>query len=130
MTPEQFAEVLRATNTDSLWKIILGGALALVGGFLAKLWDEYRTTAVRRRNVFAFIGDLLDSYTATFSELVELQGQTGTIWLVVVQRMLEEAPTFARNREHLIVIRDTQLRRDPINCPEGPQHRFAAGRRD
>lgn len=112
MTPEQLAQVLKTVSIDSTWKIVLGAILALAGGFLAKIYDEYRNRAIRRRTVFDFVGDLLDSYTATFSELVELQGQTGTIWLVVVQRMLEEAPTFARNREHLIVIRDTQLRRD------------------
>jgi hypothetical protein len=94
------------------WKILLGAALALVGGFLAKIWDEWRAKHLRRRNVFAFMADLLDSYTSTFSELVELQGQTGTIWIVILDRMLEEAPVFARNREHLILVRDTQLRRD------------------
>ncbi len=54
----------------------------------------------------------LDSYSATFSELVEYQGQTGTIWLAILERITEEYSAFSRNREHLILINDTTLRRD------------------
>jgi hypothetical protein len=112
MSPEQFAALLQAVTSDTTWKIVLGGALALIGGFLAKVWDEWRAIRTRRRAVLSFAADLLESYASTFSELVEFQGQTGTIWIVILDRMLEEAPVFARNREHLILVKDTQLRRD------------------
>jgi hypothetical protein len=112
MTPEQFAELLHAVSTDSTWKIVLGAILALAGGFLAKIWDEWRTNQNRRRIVFSFARDILDSYATAFSELVEFQGQTGMVWVNVIDRMLEEYPTFSRNREHLVMIEPAQLRRD------------------
>ena len=112
MSPEQFTALLQAVNHDSTWKILLGAVLALAGGFIAKIYEEWRNIRTRRRAVLSFVADLIDSYTATFSELVEFQGQTGTIWIVILDRMLEEAPVFARNREHLILVKDDQLRRD------------------
>ena len=84
MTPEQFAQLLHAASNDSVWKILLGAILALAGGFLAKLWDEWRTARNRRRAVFSFVLDVFDSYIAIFSELVEFQGQTGTIWINII----------------------------------------------
>src|SRR5437016_5899439 len=106
MTPEQLDAIIQAINSDSVRKILLGAVLALAGGFFAKIWDEWRTERKKRHAVFSFAIDVLDSYVTTFSELVELQGQTGTIWINIIERMLEEYPVFARNREHLIVITD------------------------
>jgi reverse gyrase len=112
MSPEQFAQLLQAISNDSIWKIVLGAVLAVAGGFLAKLWDEWRARLIRRNAVYTFGIDVLDSYSATFSELVEYQGQTGTIWLAILERITEEYSAFSRNREHLILINDTTLRRD------------------
>ena len=112
MSPEQFAQLLQAISNDSIWKIVLGAVLAVAGGFLAKLWDEWRARLIRRNAVYTFGIDVLDSYSATFSELVEYQGQTGTIWLAILERITEEYSAFSRNREHLILINDTTLHRD------------------
>ena len=49
MTPEQFSQLLQAISHDSIWKIVLGAVLALTGGFLAKLWDEWRARRLRHR---------------------------------------------------------------------------------
>jgi hypothetical protein len=112
MTPEQFSELLRAASGQSVWHIIIGAVLALAGGFLATVWQEWRNQRARRRTVTVFACDVLDSMTGIFGELVDYQGQTGIVWISILDRLLEEYPTFQRNREHLISFADPRIRRE------------------
>jgi hypothetical protein len=110
MKSQQFEFI---SNLDTLAAVVLGAAVATIGGLLAEHYEDIIERRRRERDAARFFADILSSIDAILD--MAFRSQTiGDPWGPVTVRMfktaLREAEVYERNRERLFDIADPGLR--------------------
>jgi hypothetical protein len=100
-------------NLDTLLAVVVGAALALVGGVLSEHYEDAIERRRRERDAARFFGEILGSIDALVDRAIHSQ-KFGDPWGPVTMRLfrtaMREAEVYDRNRERLFDIQDMELR--------------------
>lgn len=100
-------------NLDTLLAVVVGAALALIGGILSEHYEDAIERRRRERDAARFFGEILGSIDALVDRAIHSQ-KFGDPWGPVTMRLfrtaMREAEVYDRNRERLFDIQDMELR--------------------
>jgi hypothetical protein len=100
-------------NLDTLLAVVVGAALALIGGVLSEHYEDAIERRRRERDAARFFGEILGSIDALVDRAIHSQ-KFGDPWGPVTMRLfrtaMREAEVYDRNRERLFDIQDMELR--------------------
>lgn len=101
-------------NLDTVLAVVLGAALATVGGLIGEHYEDQIERRRRERHAARFFMEILSSVDNLVDRAIASQ-QFGDPWGPVTQRLfrtaMREAEVYERNRERLFDINDPELRK-------------------
>lgn len=100
-------------DTETLLAVVLGAALATVGGFSERQIERAVQRREKERNAALLFGELLGSMRVIMKFADEARGRGdpyGPITLRFVRAVRREAEIYDRNRETLLDLRDAKIR--------------------
>jgi hypothetical protein len=107
------AHIDLGTGQDTLVAVVIGAALATLGGVLAGQVEHYLERRERERNAGLLFGEIL----AALNMIVQLAGEArgrgdpfGPITMRILKAAQRETQIYDRNRELLFAVRDAPLR--------------------
>ena len=105
---EWVAEVL---TSEFFWGIVFGLILSVFGTFVSAWLNNFQ----RRKTVAVFCQDLIGSISDLIQKLEENRERNQLIDHEFLNTIDLEIQVYSRNREHLVVLDNTQLQRDVWN---------------
>jgi hypothetical protein len=100
-------------NLDTLLAVVVGAALATIGGLIGEHFEDQIERRRRARDAARFFGEILASIDSLIDRGVASQ-KIGDPWGPVTQRFfrtaMREAEVYERNRERLFDLHDNGLR--------------------
>jgi hypothetical protein len=101
------------TSQDTLVAVIIGAALATLGGVLAGQVEHYLIRRERERNAGLLFGEILAALNMILQLADEARGRGdpfGPITMRILKAAQRETQIYDRNREFLFAVRDAALR--------------------
>lgn len=102
-----------ASSNSAVWAVVLGAALATMGGFVATQMERYVEHRRRERNAALFFGELLSTFHVILRFVQDTHGKGdpfGPITLRMLKSARKELDIYDRNRESLFDLRHADLR--------------------
>ena len=96
--------------TRDLWLVVLGSALAFIGGIAAFFIQTWWTLRTRRKLIVEFLLDLLGAYERLAPRIAETHEKSGTLWNDLINLAVSDHTLYSRNQENLVLLRDDTLR--------------------
>jgi hypothetical protein len=107
------AHIDLGTGQDTLVAVVIGAALATLGGVLAGQVEHYLDRRERERNAGLLFGEILAALNMIVQLAAEARGRGdpfGPITMRILRAAQRETQIYDRNRELLFAVRDAPLR--------------------